>query len=69
MTRMANPLYTTVSRVEYYTNGLLTGQATSGSYSVTLSTHYLPATSVIVARVVASNGQAVSSAPVTLNVQ
>jgi len=58
----------TVTRVEYYTSGLLVGQSTTGSYAVTLSTDLLPATNVVIARLVASNGQAVASAPVTITV-
>lgn len=59
----------TITRVEYYNGGLLVGQATGGTYAVTMATDLLPATNVVVARVVASNGQAVASAPITITVQ
>jgi YD repeat-containing protein len=58
----------TITRVEYYNNGLLVGQSATGTYAVTLSTHFVPITNVIIARVVASNGQAVASAPRTITV-
>ena len=59
----------TIARVEYYNGGLLVGQATGSTYAVTMATDLLPATNVLVARVVASNGQAVASAPITITVQ
>ena len=59
----------TVTRVEYYNGGLLVGQSATGTYPVTLSTDLLPATNIVIARVVASNGQAVASSPITITVQ
>lgn len=62
----------TIARVEYFNGGTKIGQSTnpSNNYSVPFYVVAVPpGPNVFFARVVASNGQAVASAPVTLMVQ
>jgi hypothetical protein len=60
----------TIARVEYYVRGVYIAQATTPPYSVSWTNEPLPAGSfVMTARVVATDGHAVASAPVTLIVQ
>jgi hypothetical protein len=59
----------TIARVEYYNGGLYIGQSTGGSYPVTMAAYLLASTNTLIARAVATDGRAVSSAPVTFTVQ
>ncbi len=61
----------TIARVEYYVRGVLIGSTTSGpTYSMTWTNTPLPPGSFVFhARLVATNGQAVASQPITLTVQ
>lgn len=62
----------TVARVEYYNGGQFVGQASVAPFTVPLmngGNGTLPATNVLRARIVATNGQAVASAPVTITAQ
>jgi hypothetical protein len=60
----------TISRVEYYVRGVLIGSATTAPYTKTWTNTPLPIGSYLFhARVVATNGQAVASAPATITVQ
>jgi YD repeat-containing protein len=60
----------TIARVEYYVRGVYIGQATTAPYTVSWTNEPLPPGSFIMtARVVATDGHAVASSPVTLVVQ
>jgi hypothetical protein len=67
---VAVPPGVTVTRVEYYQSGVLVGQSTTAPYSVTWLSGELPVgTYTFIARLVASDGRAVSSTPVTVTIQ
>lgn len=62
----------TIARVEYYNGGQFIGQAATAPYTVPFTNGgngTLPPTVVLRARVVATNGQAAASSPVTITIQ
>jgi hypothetical protein len=60
----------TAQQVEYYVNGLFVGQASTAPYTLTWTNGQMPTGPyAVVARLVATNGQAVSSSPITITVQ
>lgn len=60
----------TIARVEYYNGGVFIGQSSTAPYSVPWNNLPLPAGAfTFIARVVTTDGRAVSSAPVTITVQ
>ena len=62
----------TIARVEYYNGGIKIGQSTNAGNNYSVPFYVVavpPGPNVFIARVVATNGQAVASVPLTLTVQ